>query len=368
MAVVTYLIGAGASANAIPPVSKFNSRFRDYSNNNLPFYQACKSQVEFFPLSMKKRFAQYFKYFLSEVQKISNELGDNSIDQLAKKFQDNGKTENYQNLKSTLAAIILFEQSHFDFLKLELNNRREFKSPNINYRNIDPRYDFLWSNLLDNNTKKLRENIRFLSWNYDSQLELSYEHRFWEKLQVNINRIPFIIWDELNIYPALDKEFSSRQKSAGFSVTKLNGTAGFIQKVRSKVNYSLELYGKESLDFRIIYSIFENFYESSAIGSDEVRSAIQFAWDNEIKNTDIIETAIERTIDTEVLVVMGYSFPDYNNKVDEQIISKMKNLSLLRVLDKKDEINNRHEKVQRFLNREINFQPSHDLNNFIVSY
>jgi len=64
-------------------------------------------------------------------------------------------------------------------------------------------------------------------------------------------------------------------------------------------------------------------------------SKLSFAWeDYERPEQNIINKVTTSTKDTEVLVVIGYSFPFFNREVDRKIIGEMKNLKKVYFQDK----------------------------------
>ena len=60
---------------------------------------------------------------------------------------------------------------------------------------------------------------------------------------------------------------------------------------------------------------------------------LSFAWENSVNNEKIKETLTNTTEDTEVVVVIGYSFPFFNRVTDRYIFSKMPKLKKVYVQD-----------------------------------
>ena len=54
----------------------------------------------------------------------------------------------------------------------------------------------------------------------------------------------------------------------------------------------------------------------------DFKTALKFSWEDDSLNT--IKEAIESTHNTDILVVIGYSFPFFNRAVDREIIREMK--------------------------------------------
>jgi hypothetical protein len=162
MSKITYLLGAGASCNALPLVNDFKDRLKSFYNKRL--WEALQSQFaiertnghELFPYN-----GQYGKDFMESISWLSNIAEKHaSIDTYAKKLfikNDNNALKDLHKLKSTLSCYLLLEQS------LEMT---------------DKRYDNFFASILTNDISgipKLHNDVNIITWNYDTQLEKSYE-------------------------------------------------------------------------------------------------------------------------------------------------------------------------------------------------
>ena len=158
---ITYLLGAGASANAIPVVQNFKEKLDDFLN----FFNTDLNKV---PLETILRKNQVNLDLISKFTSITDEIKrHHTPDTLGKKlFLNNSLNSNFD-----LNDFKLYLSLYFIYLQF-----RQFETyPKFN---IDFRYDVFWSTLLNLNTKKLPNNIKIISWNYDLQIELSYFNIF----------------------------------------------------------------------------------------------------------------------------------------------------------------------------------------------
>ncbi len=162
---VTYYLGAGASANAIPTLGEaFKERFKLF--------------VEFVSEFSKQN--KIYESELSEFLSIANEISENyTPDTLAKKMTINREFNKLRKIKKVLTGYFCFEQNRIDAEDL-FRIGPEGLSKIDNYKTlntiVDGRYSPYLSAILDQNNSQfhLPENLRIVSWNYDFQLERAY--------------------------------------------------------------------------------------------------------------------------------------------------------------------------------------------------
>lgn len=175
----------------------------------------------------------------------------------------------------------------------------------------DYRYDSFFAALLkndDNGSVYLPKKINIISWNYDFQLEVSYLNFLVDSLGLDE------VQKNLNIYPnPLNSELEERS-----SIIKINGTAGFYD---DKKKYG-ELFDfkKHSLDDESMKLLKKILFQK-----DNYKHLIYFAWNND-HITDKARTYARGIINnTDVLVVIGYSFPYFNRDTDRHIFESLGN-------------------------------------------
>jgi len=298
---ITYLLGAGASANAVPTVFNMMERiyvFSQFMQNELKIYP----RTEWFDLIEAKFMVFPFK----------------TPDTYAKKLFLTDKSEqkiNYKSFKLFLTLYLIFEQFPFlfDTTLLEenyinnmktLNNilnktqlKKSFKdnySP-VLFNDIDSRYYSFWATIIDNDVSiELGENINIISWNYDQQLEFSYS-----KFE---NSSKFKLLKNLN---------------------KVNGTAKIID---SKGKTLIDIEVIRTMKKSDVANLFKNVLENPA----NYETEIKFAWE---KTDEEIEKLRDILFLTDVIVIIGYSFPDFNRYIDRILLSKIEPSKIVYVQD-----------------------------------
>lgn len=231
MTKVTYLLGAGASYDAVPIVGEMEHRLFELINTNriFPVSRANKKEAK-----SSERITRNLES-LSEANKlISRDKVDiqpfyrslewlykgmanhASVDTFAKKLflkaneGDNTAKKDLQMLKFTLSAFLTIEQ---------LLNRE------------DLRYDKFFASILGENTKDLPPNINIISWNYDLQFEIAYSDYSNQTSMKNIQ-------NDLNLLTKHDQNINTPLYQ--FSILKLNGDSNIYLSSQKKEKKSEE--------------------------------------------------------------------------------------------------------------------------------
>ena len=301
---LTYVLGAGASANALPIVKNMDERIAIF--------------IEHFKkiIHLDTDEENHLKSIYTEISKHY------TIDTYAKKLFLKGKhaEKDLFNLYNFMGAYFIYEQ-----LKKEPNestcsylfeNSWNIPDRNTNfqtYRNIiesvDYRYDSFYAALLKNDKNGdvyLPPNINIISWNYDFQLEISF-------MNFMISSGLDEIQNKLNIYPnPIDDEL--REES---SIIKINGTAGFYADGRKYGD--LFDFRNHKLDRKSMTALRSILFQTRK----KYENSIYFAW-NEDDITRKARVYAKKIIsNTDILVVIGYSFPYFNREVDRDIFSAL---------------------------------------------
>ncbi|MBK9329476.1 MAG: hypothetical protein IPM95_09240 [Sphingobacteriales bacterium] len=307
---VTYLIGAGASANALPVVNNMNDRIELFINrigskdkDNRDRYIFKSNTVEN-PLALFKEIKDHY-----------------TIDTLAKKyFLKYSSEENTAYLKNFLASYFYFEQvdnqkdSILRFLMAEAIKNKPDDSDKIKdlylmvNKNLDYRYDSFYAYYLQKlsgiNHLVLPNEINIISWNYDSQFEIAYGR------YCSNNETLTDIQKKLQVYPNQQGANIDEKNSC---IIKLNGSATF----RSDIGLNKD--DTDLLNTKPITSFLSNL--SLIVNNKEEinRTNIKFAWENDTESIKAREIASKILARSDVVVVVGYSFPSFNRNVDRQI-------------------------------------------------
>lgn len=289
---ITYLFGAGASRNALPIVNEMPTRIGEFIKKIAdPVFEL--SDKEFFfnsePSSIKKTIQMEF---IDGLKWLEDECCNHaSIDTFAKKLFLKKKNEELQKLKATLSAYLTFEQI--------LNCTAE------------KRYDTFFASILNTGVYELPQNVKVLSWNYDYQFEKAYSE-YTDDKRMSHNQAALNVVSKYTPTTHIDK----------FGIYKINGTTGLYnssyQQEYHIVDTILNEFTKKTID-----SVLKNYYYSFF---NNIHSTISFAWEDKREENSIVKQSIEATKNTEVLIVIGYSFPFFNREVDRKIIKSMTKL------------------------------------------
>lgn len=286
---VTYLFGAGASAQCLPIVSQIPDRlhkFIEYVEQNRPKGKGDYEQYGRKDLSnaqAENDFLEDCRLILTEVKKHS------SIDTYAKKLYITGQQHKYGKLKIILSCFLIWEQYT---------------------KEMDSRYDSFFAAILKNNANDFLGDIKILSWNYDFQFEKAYSNYFQKDSLLECQRA-------LRVFPSAN-DYGDTQR---FSIYKLNGTTGFYELGNSKKTHiSDSLVATDN--FKLVRN-FLSFYVGTLYG-EMFQPMLSFAWEKHGSLDHAVmryaKSAIERT---QILVIIGYSIPFFNREVDREMIETM---------------------------------------------
>jgi hypothetical protein len=321
---ITYFFGAGASCHAIPTVDGLSSRI----NNLIKYLSQIKGKIEggnpksfLSELTIKNN--QTLIDIIQELNWLINESEEHqTVDTLAKKFYVQSDYKSLCKLKRALIIYFFFEQN------IKFSNYSEEK--NKHELLLDKRYDNLIANIAErkNAGVELKGHIKFITWNYDLQIDLALRNYFTGK---TINRIK----NENHIHPnnkSFDLENGQLIDINKFAVVKLNGNAfldnGFddgnhngvtINDFRFSNNDSknTDILGEFLLEYSTIFS-------NGLSGSHPVYKYFNFAWEKEDKyrgHKNVVSEAINIMNNTKVLIIVGYSFPFFNSEIDKQLFA-----------------------------------------------
>jgi hypothetical protein len=283
----TYLFGAGASYKAIPIVGQLQGAF-----------QYVKTWVDRNSNILDPRGLKLFDALMSIAEINTNSFG--TIDTFAKKLWLTHPTD-LQKLKAALTVFFSIWQ--------EINVGKFDTIREDTFKRVDDRYIGLVSNFLNKNAKgeiAFDEDVRFITWNYDTQLEraigLTVDLKLEEVLQ------------KFGVYPSYP---SVNYPDPFAGIVHLNGIAG-LYRDKGESTVVKSLFGSDAKDDlatklkRLIDFI--NEAEDSKVDHAEYFS---YAWEDDPISKKAIEYARKTLESTEALIIVGYSFPTFNDKVDK---------------------------------------------------
>lgn len=349
MAKITYLLGAGASAKAMPVVSEIpiaTSIVRDFFKEILLNIQSGNPYPEFIECMEHEDKIERIVETLSIFHIIL--LNHSSVDTFFKKihltkqteieFDDNGnkvkvKADELLGLYNLILLFIDFETYKYVFNELNnlkniklvpainSNNLTEEEKEKISFRNskasLDLRYDTFLATVLkeiDGNIQ-LDDDITIVSWNYDTQLERAITNYLVNDSKQNVNNIlkPEVKFFKLNgtSWPHID---------GGKNETSFD-KLGF-QNFKNKSSFDLPDYIIEFLKSTDYNHPFNQY---------KFNKNLYFQW-NSILDLDRGK-AFEAVKETDVLVVIGYTFPTFNREVDRRLYRSMEKLKKIYIVD-----------------------------------
>jgi hypothetical protein len=315
---ITYLLGAGASANCLPVINELPNRLQEF-----------RKFINSFSLGGEHQIVQ--TDIDSDIQWLLNEMRKHkTVDTLARKYYlISKKHKDLMRLKRLLTVYFMFEQTHDE------GNIRSISNSHFPKELPDKRYDTFIASLITPKIDSLTmpPSIKVITWNYDMQMEIAYtEYAGCSTLlaQDLLQSIPsrtFVV-DKL--------PFSTKR----FGLIRLNGVAGIAELVRGKtfidtvknkkgvqlaealLMFNLKLY-EESKEVTENYRVFNFSWEDSSEFSTYL-----FDGYNEVKSA-----ATQVMSETEILVVIGYSFPYFNRQMDKKLFSNCPALKKVYIQD-----------------------------------
>lgn len=297
MARVNYILGAGASANTIPVVKNIGWEIQFIINEiNSPEFEQNLKRYD----ALKYPFNQIVDLLNEDLTwMLSKENDHSTIDTYAKKLWIQ---EDYHNLNRLKIAFSFF-----------LNVLQGI-------RGVDKRYDYFLAALLEDNGL-FSSDVNIVSWNYDNQLELAYSE---------YKRVDYMNECASQLSLTLKNSRRSKITQGQFNFMKVNGSTSVYDEMGFRTYYFLPLvkYADRSQMWCEAMNMYINLRESEAS-----LSALSFAWEQGGVDSEYFEEVSKTFTDTEVLVIIGYSFPFFNRLIDRKILEKAVNLKKIYIQD-----------------------------------
>jgi hypothetical protein len=335
---ITYLLGAGASANCLPVINELPGRLVEFKSllevrhdiNSTEFRQWRDNGL-----------AQVSKQLIDDIDYTLKELGKHStIDTLARRYFLTNNPR-LKVLKQVLITYFLFEQTyHSGSIRTENRNGTYVEHMK---QTPDKRYDSFIATILQKHNDNLSfpDNFKIITWNYDTQFEYaSSEYLINQSLtdvQKAIQAIPTL--EDINSEGTREIDLSK------FCIVRLNGVA-HIKSDLSKFVWEDVRHNTaflDAIDKRETKYLSEivSFYTSI---SGQTEDIFKYAWETqdilcdvggEHKNVTQLASSIMQQ--TNVLVLIGYSFPLFNRAVDKQLFDSFEQLSKVYIQDLRGE-------------------------------
>ncbi|MDX1941836.1 MAG: hypothetical protein SFU99_14845, partial [Saprospiraceae bacterium] len=311
---------------------------------------------------------------ISEIDRLMPMLiGHATVDTFAKKLFLRNKPEDKNNLyslKYLLGCFFVYEQielkSYWD--QFTSTGRKDVFTPTrTSYEGQkvqkDFRYDVFLSTLLSEKDIILDERIKVISWNYDSQFEIAYQ-------EFNPNSL-------LKVYPHPNL-FNDFNLNKSPQIVKLNGTATYLysEKNRRSDDESIfkPMYELNELKADMNYGALPSFFDMLRLYSDWLNTKkedyipfINFAWEKNVLSKKTLEFAKEIMHQTEVLVVIGYSFPNFNRTIDLELL-KDTFFNRVYIQTVKENIDDLSQRFKWLIDRKVEIIPYSDTYQFFIPY
>jgi hypothetical protein len=251
-------------------------------------------------------------WLISNIGFKANEF--NTVDTYAKKLF---LLNDQQGLSDLKKAVSIF------FTLWTLTDDKGWKNLNVNksslhsrMHKIDPRYINLLATYLERGSSnpKLNENVKFVTWNYDLQLEAAYNK--------------FCLFIENQFY-LINKFFPFIPENDNLSVCHLNGFHGFWG-----LDDFTNLFDRS--ESKSLKHLIEEFCFIISKGSEDLQfdNYINYAWETDsILAKTARTTAINIFSRTQILVIIGYSFPPFNHVIDKELFENLKGVERIIIQD-----------------------------------
>lgn len=307
---VTYYLGAGASYNAMPVVDQMPA--------GLFFLRKYLTRADFAAVRLEaNEIIKDATWLINEHKKYY------SVDTAAKVYyhQEGRESENLRRLKKIVTFYFIVEQS--EVIQEDFNNAKKALLDSDSWKGVfdydklekagkleavDRRYFRLLAYFLgSNDVPTLPSNLNFITWNYDRQLEQAFAH-FMPKR----GTAPF----RLEGVPGLASDVHHNRPEGLKEVCHLNGKAGVIQEKYKISDMGLQYQDESLIECRNgLVSMYGNLSEGNLL---------KFAWEENEYTSKVLNLAKEILRKTNVLVVVGYSFPNFNRTVDTELLNAFK--------------------------------------------
>jgi hypothetical protein len=270
--VILYLLGAGASCNALPLASQFSERLTEFAKKLRMAGPHLTALDESDLPTTDPVWGDARRELAMAIEWLAEESSHHtSVDTFAKKLYFRKERDTLRKLKATLSAYLVAEQAQ---------------------KNVDLRYDSFLASVVkfdDDMSIRLPRKLRILTWNYDTQLEKAF-YGF-----------------------CRDQDTVEQKITNNRQIRRINGCCG--REFPGNIDKWFHLVWDTTPDagWKAAIGLYKEYMEKPLgwPGPD-----ICFAWENATTSHSFLE-------EVSVLVVIGYSFPYFNRTVDDLIFKQL---------------------------------------------
>jgi hypothetical protein len=324
MAKTTYYLGAGASFNSIPILNRLSeimievavlelTEITPTGGGDMP-YKFDPNELTELPDDNRIKILWYIGFFGKKG------ILFNTIDTYARKLE---LTKDVMQLDTLKMCISVFFDLWENFHESRYSHLFRDEENGINYMGIDYRYKSLFSILLQNNGDRiqLNEDVKFITWNYDLQLESTFR-LFLEENSVDN-------FEELNSKYLQFKE--DNDKLTSNNIFHLNGHRGFHSNFDFKTLKKSPVEPNTKLSIEHFWKSIEGLFDNTMAQNSNFNQYIKYAWEHE-EGSKWINEISEVLSNTDILVIIGYSFPPFNREIDQLLFSKLNKSKIKKII------------------------------------
>ena len=309
MTKITYLLGAGASYYSCPIWKEQAKAMQTIGDKEL--YKTLGLQEKKISFNFtnteelsrlssdKQRILWYISFFGKQGEKF------NTIDTYARKLYLQKDFALLNFLKMSVSIFFDLWENFYEekFRHNSPLKKGEHQNQNTYYEKIDSRYISLLSVFLENGSNgiELNNDISFVTWNYDLQLEGAYK-MFLEKDRE-------ISFDEVDNYFPFMQDSNRNNK-----IYHLNGHRGFYKNKDSLIPL------RDFENYDEYWNSIEHLYKGVQRSNLSFNNQIKYAWEQD-SNPAWFSKVSKIFQNTETLIIIGYSFPLFNRKIDQKLFS-----------------------------------------------
>jgi hypothetical protein len=333
----TYILGAGASTPTLP----VNKGLLNHLENIITLGTNHLNDLKNY--SYVKHFENTFSPIIKEA------LREISIDTLA---------HNYIDQKDKIHHIKCLIWMYFSSI--------------AGFGKVNPRYKNLLLKIGEKTSNRyfMNNNVSFLSWNYDLQLEEAFselDNCSLDQVQTNLYSFPGLYYTNSKL---LDRNCNLKL----FGLVHLNGCAGYYYDNKSSSYdswFKCDYYNAGEYD-KLLSLVIDKFYTNTTYNS--FSNCLNFSTSDNFISKKSLDYSIDIAKTTTHLIIIGYSFPDFNKIIDKKILSNMHNLKNIYIQDPNSEkifqkiMTNENHVVQKIKNNEIEVQLFVDVDEFYLPY
>ncbi len=290
---ITYILGAGASAQGLPTVKQIKATSNTTGGLSLAQEFALFADEIKLDKSISKDNEQYRKELVDTFNDLSYESNNfGTTDTFAKHLFLKGKLTELRKLKDAL-AIFFF---HRQVVKERLDKRPLIFLTTV----MESGFNF-------------PAEIGIINWNLDFQIQFAARAFIEDSFFNNGGGSTISVNPLISYFPSEFKDHAG----IIYSMVQMNGIAGFYQQPQT--NLITHFYDNDE-----IYNL--DILLSKVKIKSEFTNLITFGWEKkkQMGLSDIIEKAKETVKETEILVVIGYSFPFFNRESDREVFESIK--------------------------------------------